>query len=81
MSAPKGLGRWIWQPKYAEGGDPERVADKCLEYGIGWVAVKAFDGASGVSSLKEAELRGLRGALTSRGLQLFTWHYGYPSSW
>lgn len=70
---PEGLGVWIWQLSHCEGGDFQKIVDRCNQCGISWLAVKAGDGSSNGQIT-----RSLTDAMHAGGVNVYSWNYSTP---
>jgi len=75
MSAPKGLGLWIWILRHCNDGEPGEIVDRCKRSGVSWVTIK-----SGDSDANGQVTRGLVEALRAGGLGVYTWNYSIPGT-
>lgn len=76
MGAPNGIGIWIAYINYAEKGNLEKIVERCVRAGLGWLAVKSGDtSASVVWTRARARLVELaHGA----GLKIYSWNFSNP---
>lgn len=68
-----GLGIWIWELAKCEGGDLDKIAQRCLSAGVFWVAIKA-GGSSSNGQVTRARVEQLRAA----GIEVAAWWYSVP---
>ena len=75
MTAPSGLGVFVWELPLCEGGDPQRMADKARGAGVTWIAVKAGDHSLN-GQLNPVRVK----AWQDNGLYVAAWFYSVPGA-
>lgn len=82
MTAPLGLGFWLWQMANAERGDYGAILDKCQKCGISWLAIKAGEGsARPYAQWSNFVLNGWLHKFLGAGISIFPWWYSRPGTW
>jgi hypothetical protein len=74
MTKPEGVGLWVWYLDRCEGGDLDKIIERCKTHNISWLAIKAFDGARVFASSQFADAVD---PLRDAGIQVYGWGYCY----
>ena len=75
MDHPRGKGLFIWNIEATEKGNPVAIADKAVELGLSWVALKITDGKYIFGN--NAVTASVIAALRSKGISAWGWGYQY----
>jgi len=79
-SGPEGLGIFIWLVSKADGGDWQKIAERCKLAGLKWVAVDCGQ-SSRWGQWTPDKAKFATDYLHEAGLSVFTWNYSRPSTW
>lgn len=77
----KGKGIWINVIKECDGGDVQKIANKCVQAGISYALIKAIEGKSGFNFSGDIDLvKVLAKALREKGIEVVAWGAVYGDS-
>jgi hypothetical protein len=74
VTKPEGVGLWAWYLDSCEGGDLDKIIERCKTHKINWLAIKAFDGSRVFASNQFADSVN---PLKDAGINVYGWGYCY----
>lgn len=77
---PQGIGIWIWKISQCEGGDWNKIINRCKTSGVRWIAIKSGD-AYRNKQFDTKTAKYIIDICHKNDLLVYTWNYSKPITW